>query len=103
MSVAVVKSRMVVLGKPLSGQTGKEGACSHGRGVNGGGGVAAEGERHERCHGNGVVDPSEYQVFTYPSIEFHLGNTSPKKNVFFRAFIFDGRKRCTSCPKEGEG
>ena len=49
--------------------------------------------------------------------------TPPKKNVFFRAlpekggggrplpelkntiyiFIFDGRKRCTSCPKEGEG
>jgi len=55
-SVAVVESRMVVLGKPLSGQTGKEGACSHGREVNGGGGVAAVGERHER----------------YPSIEFHL-------------------------------
>ena len=55
-SVAVVKSRMVVLGKPLSGQTGKEGACSHGSEVNGGGGVAAVGKRHER----------------YPSIEFHL-------------------------------
>ena len=35
-SVAVVESRMVVLGKPLSGQTGKEGACSHGSEVNGG-------------------------------------------------------------------
>ena len=44
----------------VSGQTGKKrGACSHGRGVNGGGEVAEVGERHERCHGNAVVDPGQ--------------------------------------------
>ena len=41
------------------------------------------------------------------------GTSHVKKNVFFRAlpelentlyiFLYDGRKRCTSCPKEGEG
>ena len=53
--VAVVKSRMVV----LVVRPAKRGACSHGRGVNGGGEVAEVGERHERCHGNAVVDPGQ--------------------------------------------
>ena len=62
--VAVVKSRVVV----LVVRPAKRGACSHGRGVNGGGEVAEVGERHERCHGNagrGTVSSihvSKYQV-----------------------------------------
>ena len=36
-----------------------------------------------------------------------LGNTLKKKcflsGITIYTFIFDGRKRCTSCPKEGEG
>lgn len=62
-SVAVVESRMVVLGKPLSGQTDKEGACSHGSEVNGGGGVEAVGEFHlVQVIGRAVLEPSATSV-----------------------------------------
>ena len=61
-------------------------------------------------------------VFFQPNVSklnFRLGNTSPPKKCFLSGiarmralpelkntlyiFLYDGRKRCTSCPKEGEG